>query len=252
MVGYGCLKPDLPRQPEVPQYRLHLGVRRDCRGRSIGGRLYETLYEALVSLRATNVWTRVRHTETETLAFLDRRGFVDKQRSVRLSLDVPGRVPEVSPPPGTVITTLKQELEQNPDCWPALHELLNICYADIPTANPTPLPTFEDFERDMQDPALLFDGFFLAKAGERYVGLSFLSTTGDPTTLGQRMTGTHPDFRRRGIAMALKACTLQYARDHGYRRIITATNALNTGMLAVNQALGFQHWYTEVRLHRPM
>lgn len=252
VVGYGCLKPDLPRQPEVPQYRLHLGVRRDRRGRSIGGRLYETLYESLVSLGATNVWARVRHTETETLAFLERRGFVDKQRSVRLALDVPETVPEVSMPAGIQITTLNEELERHPDCWLAIHELLNLCYADIPTANPTPPPTFAEFQRDMRDPALLFDGFFLAKAGERYVGLSYLATAGSPTTLGQRMTGTHPDFRRRGIAVALKGRTIQYAREHGFQRIITATNALNTGMLAVNQALGFEHWYTEVRLHRAM
>lgn len=252
VVGYGCLKPDLPRQPEVPQYRLSLGVRRDRRGRSIGGRLYEHLFEAAVSLRATSMWARVRQTESEALAFLERRGFADKQRSVRLALDVPARPPEVAPPPGIHITTLKAELERRPDCWPDIHELLNTCYADIPTANPTSPPTFEDFQRDMRDPAILFDGFFLAKAGERYVGLSYLATAGSPTTLGQRMTGTHPDFRRRGIAMALKACTMQYAREHGYQRIITATHALNTGMLAVNQALGFQHWYTEIRLHRPM
>lgn len=252
VVGYGCLKPDLGRQPDVPQYRLHLGVRPDRRGRTIGGRLYEHLYEALVSLRATNVWARVRQTETDALAFLERRGFVDRQRSVRLALDVPASVPEVSPPPGIHITTLKDELDRNPACWPAIHELLNLCSADIPTANPTPPVTFEEFERDMRDPALLFDGFFLAKAEERYVGLSFLATAGSPATLGQRLTGTHPEFRRRGIAMALKVCTMRYAREHGYQRIITATNALNTGMLAVNQAVGFKHWYTEVRLHRPM
>jgi mycothiol synthase len=177
---------------------------------------------------------------------------VDKQRSVRLALDVPASVPEVSLLPGVHITTLKDELDRNPACWPTLHELLNLCYADIPTANPTPSVTFEEFERDMRDPALLFDGFFLAKAEERYVGLSFLATAGSPATLGQRVTGTHPEFRRRGIAMALKVHTMHYAIQHGYKRIITATNALNTGMLAVNQALGFEHWYTECRLHRSM
>ncbi|MDF2627384.1 MAG: GCN5-related N-acetyltransferase [Symbiobacteriaceae bacterium] len=254
VVGYGCLRPDLPRQPEVPQYRLHLGVRPDRRGRSIGGRLYDHLYEALVSLRAENVWTRVRHTEFDTLAFLERRGFMDRQRQIYLTLEVAASVPQASPPQGIVITTLKDELAAHPDCYRAIHDLQNLCFADIPTANPTPLPSFDDFQKSMQDPALLFDGYFLAKAGERFVGLSYLAREGGgaPTTLSQRLTGTHPDFRRRGIAMALKACTLRYAREHGCRRIITRTNALNTGMLAVNRAMGFAHWYTDIQLHRPI
>lgn len=245
VAGYGCLRPDLPRFPEQPRFRLHLGVRPDLRGRGIGRQLYDVLTAAMERLHATHARARVRHDATDALAFLERRGFTEMQRMVHLGLNVGEDTPVYSPPPGIEITTMAEAR----DHLEAVHELQNACFADIPTSDPTPLPTFADFERSLADPRLLFDAFFLARAGDRYVGLSYVGRAdGDPTVMEQRMTGTHPEFRRRGIALALKARTVAYARQHGYRRIVTATNAVNTGMLAVNHALGFGHLYTEVRL----
>ncbi len=50
----------------------------------------------------------------------------------------------------------------------------------------------------------------------------------------------HPDHRRRGIALALKLRAVEHARARGYRAIKTHSNAINTGMLALNTALGFR------------
>ncbi len=53
------------------------------------------------------------------------------------------------------------------------------------------------------------------------------------------MTGVLPSHRGRGIAMALKLATIAYGRQHGYSEIRTWNETHNTGMLAINERLGF-------------
>jgi GNAT superfamily N-acetyltransferase len=52
-------------------------------------------------------------------------------------------------------------------------------------------------------------------------------------------TGVQRDYRRRGIARALKMMVTRYATDHGIERVHTDNRADNTGMLAINRELGF-------------
>jgi len=51
------------------------------------------------------------------------------------------------------------------------------------------------------------------------------------------LTGVLPEYRRRGIATALKVKTISYAREHGFRRIFT--NSDNPAMKVLNAKLGF-------------
>lgn len=251
VIAYGCLRPDLYRFLDIPKYRLHLAVRRDRRGQGAGRRMYLALEQALAALRATDVRVRVRDSETDALAFLERRGYVERQRMLALALNVAEALRPACP--DVEILTLKQELERRPDCLEAVHALHNAFSADIPTADPTPPLGFEEFGRQLQDPNMPPDAFFLAIVGDRYAGYSNLGTLPDqPHVLGQRITGVHPDFRRCGIALALKARTIEYARTHGYTRIVTNTNAENTGMQAVNFAFGFTVQFAEIRLGKAL
>ncbi|TMD83549.1 MAG: GNAT family N-acetyltransferase, partial [Chloroflexi bacterium] len=100
-------------------------------------------------------------------------------------------------------------------------------------------PSLGTFNRSIfERPSVLLDGFFVARDGDRIVGLSYLAQRPDgDAEVGD--TGVLRDYRRRGIARALKMMVTRYASDHGIRRVHTDNRADNAGMLAINRELGF-------------
>ena len=60
------------------------------------------------------------------------------------------------------------------------------------------------------------------------------------------MTGVRPEYRRLGVATALKMLANRYASQHGYEAIYTRT--ANPAMLALNEKLGVRRRGSEVRL----
>ncbi len=80
----------------------------------------------------------------------------------------------------------------------------------------------------------------MVRDGERYVGMSYLhADIAHPGRLLQRITAIHPGYRGRGIALALKLATIDYAQRHGCHEIRTAVESNNLSMLAINRKLGF-------------
>jgi GNAT superfamily N-acetyltransferase len=100
-------------------------------------------------------------------------------------------------------------------------------------------PTPEIFARGIfERPSVLLDSFFVARDGERIVGLSYLARRPDgDAEVGD--TGVLRDYRRRGIARALKLMVTRHAAQHGIARVHTDNRADNAGMLAINRELGF-------------
>lgn len=251
LIGYACLRPDLPLQPQSTKFRLHLGVAEPHRGAGVGADLYRTVLERAASLGATALRARVRPvTEPSLFAFLQRRGFTEDHRIFHLERQIVagddrlGGVPD-----GLTIVTLADELLRDPNCPAALHTLQNLCFADTPyyAGDPFVAPSFEQFEKTLKDPLILPDGFFLAVCDGRYVGLSYMAKDPeDASRLHQRYTGVHPDYRRQGVALALKQATIRYAHRHGYDRIKTTT--ASPGMLAVNRQVGFEPTAYEARM----
>ena len=54
------------------------------------------------------------------------------------------------------------------------------------------------------------------------------------------MTGTAPDFRRRGLARLAKEATIRWAAEAGIRTIVTSNDTTNADMLALNEHLGYR------------
>jgi predicted GNAT superfamily acetyltransferase len=61
----------------------------------------------------------------------------------------------------------------------------------------------------------------------------------DPGVIYQHLTAVLRDERGKGIAMALKLRTIEYARTQGLRELRTWNASINRPMLAINEALGF-------------
>jgi GNAT superfamily N-acetyltransferase len=211
------------------------------------------------------VQARVRESRAEAITFLQNRGFVVAQRLPGLRLPLESReTPAHSDvlPDGITLTTLAQEQATNPDWLRRFYELRAAVWPDMPEATPgeyrpdtaqAPLPflSLEQFAGMVERTIDLPDACFLARQGEEYIGWSSLAyNRTEPDCLSVGETGVRREWRRQGIARALKARTIAYARQHGYTAIITKT--ANSAMLALNMALGFQREEGEVRLLRTL
>ena len=76
--------------------------------------------------------------------------------------------------------------------------------------------------------------------GERYIGISNLWLAEAPKELHTGFTGMYREYRKRGIATALKVRALGVAKSLGYERIMTWNDSTNAGMLGINYRLGFE------------
>ncbi len=98
---------------------------------------------------------------------------------------------------------------------------------------------FERWFGRFNRPELLPAGYMLAVDGDRFVGTSQLWRAPDADALRTGLTGVRREYRRRGIALALKVHALEFAKRQGYRRVLTENESNNRGMLAINERLGF-------------
>jgi GNAT superfamily N-acetyltransferase len=112
---------------------------------------------------------------------------------------------------------------------------------DMPAGGTRTYQPFETFVRSVFEyPGFLPEIFFVAVDKGRYVGQSDLvDEKQDREHLGTGYTGVHPDYRRRGIATALKVRCIQAAKELGVKTISTGNDQTNP-MYQLNLQLGFR------------
>lgn len=112
---------------------------------------------------------------------------------------------------------------------------------DIPLPGPfTEVPLEEFLNQYVRRPGTLPDGFFIARDGENYVGLSSLWREENTSDLWQIITGVRREYRRRGVALALKLSVMDYAKKRGAETIKTWNASTNLAMLSLNERLGYR------------
>jgi mycothiol synthase len=231
--------------------KLHIGVMVDpeARKRGLGTALYEDLLRAARERKAAELVTGVKESMTDGVEFAMHRGFKESKRDWESRLDVTSfdasafaEAPRRAAAEGITITTLADELARDPETIHAVYELDCDCGRDVPSTDPfTPLP-FESWRKEvLESPNSTPDGWYMAvdRSG-RYLGLSNLwRSLEDPSFIWQGLTGVRREARGKGIAMALKLKTVEYAREHGIREIKTWNDQRNRPMLRINEAMGF-------------
>lgn len=108
-------------------------------------------------------------------------------------------------------------------------------YADMATYTPVTITLDEWLDGDDADVA---ECSYVALSSEQIVGFSGLC----PTSTGayeDGLTVVRRDWRRRGLAEALKRAKLAWASANGIEEISTWTQRGNEGMRAVNERLGY-------------
>ena len=120
-----------------------------------------------------------------------------------------------------------------------IYELQKAIDRAIPGSELRTLTSYEEFWAHVEKEG--HDGvFYVAAKDDLLVGLHFGSAAPGSEWFEVSLTGVLPEFQRYGIATALKARGMLYAKIRGYKIASTWSDSRNQKMLALNQKFGFE------------
>lgn len=214
-------------------------VRPELRKRGVGSALLEAIVSHARALDATEIWGRIRADDADTIAFLEHRGFREVGREWDVVLDLT-KVPPVAtaPPPGIELVSFAER----PDLIPAVFAVDNEVSVDVPAHAQHEPMSYEHWAREnIEGPGAFPEACFVALEGDEVVGYTALRRYGAESVEAEnRLTAVRRQWRRRGIATALKRAQIEAARAAGIVRISTTNDELNVGMRGVNERLGYE------------
>jgi GNAT superfamily N-acetyltransferase len=228
-VACGFLYPDVPEYAEA-----HLVVVPDARNRGIGTAMFAEVCALGRAAGKDELQGETRESDEESRAYFERRGYriVGGEKAVALNLaSIDEPVP--APPTGVQIVCRAERMDLVDELYPVGADAAE----DIP-GQPA-RPTYEqwraiDIDRPTRDPEL----FFIALAGEEPIGYATMDNFGKDAHHG--LTAVARNWRRRGVATALKHAQIAKAKRAGFRRLVTASEERNAPMRNLNAKLGYR------------
>jgi GNAT superfamily N-acetyltransferase len=123
-----------------------------------------------------------------------------------------------------------------------LHRLYAEASADVPEYFKEDDVRLEEWRLEtLAHPQLSHEGSFIALApGHVPAALAFLELDEPAGLAMNEMTGTLVDFRRRGLARFVKLASIRWAKEQGFKKILTGNAESNKAMLGLNISLGYQ------------
>lgn len=227
-------------RPERPRVAFALvTVLPEQRGRGVGGTLYDSVSRWASDRGLDSIESFVDEDDAESVAFAAKRGFDPVERFERLALDL-ASAPEldVAAPPGIEITLWRDA----DDVSRGIYSVALEAYRDEPWGEDGEVEPYEDW---LEHEVRRLEGFggatFVAHAGGEAVGFAQLSVTAArPGTASHAFTGVKRAWRGRGVAGALKRAQIEWARSHGFSRLVTQNEESNVPMLRLNDRLGYR------------
>lgn len=201
-----------------------------ARRRGIGTALLAALAEHVAGLGFPHARSLVE--DPGSVAFAERFGFVEVNRQVEQVLVVDGAVAPAAPDGIEIVS-----VADRPELWRAAYDPLGLqAFADMALDRPLDI-SLEAWEREWIGPPA---AMFLAVASGEVIGCAGLLPDADrPERAENALTAVRRDWRRRGVASALKRTALAWAADNGIREIYTWTQRGNADMRRLNEHLGY-------------
>jgi len=231
------------------KFELGVAVLPAWQGKGIGKALYAHLLDALTPHEPILVRAHAREDNLRGVRFATDRGFTEALREWESRFDPHtfDRAPfvgalETALASGLTLKSLAELRDTDPDWQQKLYDLDWTITQDIPAPDTLTEPGFEHFKKDVfADPNFLPEAWFVALDGDHYVGESALwKSVGEPGICYVGATGVRREYRRRGIATALKLKVADWAKLAGIQQIRTWNAQENRAMLAINEAMGFE------------
>ena len=210
----------------------------DARGRSVGSDLLGELAAWAIGLGYDELMGPVKEVDGDSLAWAGRRGFFEVGRNSRLVLDLTGiDAPAVEAPSGIEVVSWAER----PELAAAMYEVACEAYPDIPGEDDAEVPTFDEWlSMDMQGAGDRPEATFVALEGDVVVAYAKLSLSlARPTVAMHDITGVRRAWRGRGIAGALKAAEIAWAKAAGYERLETDNEERNEPIRRLNERYGY-------------
>jgi GNAT superfamily N-acetyltransferase len=239
----------MPQRPDVPN--VLITVLAEARGRGTGTALYE----------AVSKWTRghgldlleavVNDDDPESLAFAERRGFLEDRREKGVALNLREiESPPAEPPEGVEIVSWAER----PELAQGIYEVALEASPDVPGWEDEIPEPFEDWlVNDMQGSGDKPEATFLAIAGDEVVGYAkFSLSAAQPKTAWHDLTGIKRAWRGRGIARALKATQIGWAKQNGYEELRTRNDERNAPIRHLNREFGYRPTVGRIYLRGPL
>lgn len=230
------------------KYFLNLIVHPDYQNRGIGAQFYDFLIGHVLVRDPLTVTAEAREDNAAALHFLAKRGYHVVQREPISVLEVAEfdvtpfeHIPPKVAADGIIIKSLEEVSAAEPEWKRKLWQLEALLFEDVPSSDPITIDPFEIFvERELGSPNFRLDGHFIACDGDHWVGMTALwPSEVDSGMLYTGLTGVRREYRRRGIATALKLRAIDYARRRGAKTIETGNDEDNP-MFRLNLELGFR------------
>jgi len=243
------------------KFFVSVGVLPEFRRRGIGRALYDHVMASLVPLSPILVRGSVNEAHGDGIRFAEKLGFKAGLREQESLLDLTrfdpgrfaaelGRIEEA----GIVIRDFA-ELSSDPEFRQKVYELDMTVSPDMPSPDPITALSFEAYCKELFENHRFFaEGYMVALAGSQYVGMSNLWRTERPERLDTGLTGVRREFRKKGVATALKLRALARAKEHGFSGVMTWNDSTNERMLNINWRLGFEKrpcWVDYERILEP-
>lgn len=217
----------------VPEHRRH----------GIGSALLAEISRLARESGKDSIQGEVRESDPKARVFLEHRGFVQVGAEKALVLELNDlEPPTVAPPDGVRVVSRVEE----PDRLEEMYAVATQGSEDIP--GESGVQSFEQWRaHEIDKPNRRPELCFLALAGDEVVGYAALQAFGDKAFHG--LTVTRRDWRRRGVATALKCAEIAAAKETGFERLFTESEERNEPMRRLNEKLGFvpaPEWSTAV------
>lgn len=227
-------------------WELSLMIDGAVQKQGIGSALYQIMRDYLSARQATTCTVQVRDHLPEALRFAQHRNFVFQQHSFASALTVAEFDEErfagvVAAAQGSGMRFFSfAETDGSEAQQRRLWELNTWAPCGQPGYDPENARPFEQFARDVfAGYWFRAEGQIIAADGDRWIGMAAVGEI-SPGVLYNMTTNVYPEYRRRGIATALKLLTIRFARQQGAHVIRTNNDSMNAPMLAINRKLGYK------------
>lgn len=230
------------------QYHVYLAVVPQWERNGIGSALWEQMMTTLAPRNPVALQTWTREDRPQSVRFLEKRGFECKLREPisQLAVDEFDAEPwqwawDKIDQHGIKLYDLHQLAELDSDWKQKVWEMRWPIRQDVPSPDEKKRVPFEEWVRDFIDNPQMDHAGYIVAVGTKgeFVGHSYIWTSeGDPEKLYTGTTGVLREWRRKGIATALKLRVIDYAKRNGVK-IIETDNSEDNPMLTLNIKLGF-------------
>jgi mycothiol synthase len=222
------------------RFAVKVRVLPESRRRGVGTAL---LRELVAHAEGDKIATHLE--EEGSRPFAERFGFRETDRQVEQVKRL-GREPAPPPLPEAIeVVTVAERPELLREAYPLVSE----GYHDMAVERPAEI-SLENWLRDNE--AILAAGSFVALAGGEIVGYSGLVDHDNPGVAEDGITVVRRDWRRQGLASALKQMELAWAAANGFREVVTWTQQGNEGMRELNERLGYEYRDVTITMVAPL